>query len=790
MHTIRRPLSQLAVSLTLLVHASVGGEEALHPNKAEILRHSADGEDSFWRRIATDEPYASLGCRKVFASAMAVCEARKHPERLQRLYELAARFQDRNPERAGYGNLRWYWRDAGVTDRNAIEFCMQDALATWIHHRDWIPEPARSELLRLIEFGMEGCMRHGVPTRYTNIALLNAGNLIVSGETFDRPEVAEEGYRRLDAICPWTWRFGTSEFCSPTYYGTDLQGILFLEAHAKLDRTQQQARALARFSWSDIALNWFAPARSLGGAHSRTYDYLRGLGELDRFLWVEGWLEEPMKAEPDMIRPARARWSPPRELLEQSQSELPRLVRQSWGPAPCKSRTHMLYPDVTLSTSAANYGAHDMPLTIDLPGDRRAVRCYFIPDGREDPYGKDRYATGTAGHQKALHLKPFWTAAQRTCDALGLVVFRDRELESDVVTNLQSHLVLRRENDGIWIGGQRVSLSGASTAKPTRVPLCSGDPLILRYGTAVVGIRVLWARAQDGTLSPSALVDDANSHGAIRLTIDHHRELTTAQAGAAFWVRVGSGLDDDAAFEAWRTAFQAASPETIETSENGIRLAVPGVDGPVILFVDAPFDDVSDVQWTPEPTDSPLELNGQDLGRKLLENIEPICTYRDQLAQLQPVVVPAQSGVVWEAEDGIVLPGMRVCKEAGTSACRFVWHPKDSPVGSQTGSLTFRLDTVTAGSYYLWARVFAPDPETDSFYVLQDDTGLRPPASSSWHTGNRAKWTWRCLKFNRAAAPTPLELPVGRSTLHFRVREAGTKIDRLFLTNDAEQLPE
>ncbi len=781
---------QLAVALAILSGVSLPAEDVSQPDRTEILRHAADGEDGFWKRIATDEPYESLGCRKVFSSAMALCEARRHPERLQRLYEIATDFQDRDPQNAGYGNLRWYWRDSQVTDRNAVEFCMQDALATWIHHRDWIPEPARSELFQLIQFGMEGCMRHRVPTRYTNIALLNAGNLIVSGEMFDRPGVAEEGYRRLDAICLWTWRFGTCEFCSPTYYGTDLQGILFLEAYAQRDRTRQQARALAHFFWSDIALNWFVPARSLGGAHSRTYDYLRGLGGLDRFLWMEGWLGETLKAEPDMIRPARARWSPPSELLEQSQSELPRLVRQSWGPTACQSRTHMLYPDVTLSTSAANYGAHDMPLTIDLPGDRRAVRCYFIPDGREDPYGKVRYVTGAAGHRKALHLKPFWTAAQRTCDALGLVMFRDRDLSSDVVTNLQSHIVLRRDNDGIWIGGKRVDLSGASREMPARIPILVGDSLVLRYATAAVGIRVVWARAQNGQPSAAALIDDANPYGAIRLTIDHDREPPTTQAGAAFWVRVGSQLDDDTAFEAWRSAFQAATPKMVEASDQGIRLAIPGVDGPVTLSAASPFVDNSTVQLTPEPTNSPLELNGQDLGRTLLENVEPICTYRNQLARLQSVVVASQGDVGWEAETGLVFPGMRIDDDAGASAGQFVWHSKDSPVGSETGSLTFHLDVEKAGSYFLWARVFAPDPQTDSFYVLQNDTGARPPASASWHTGNKAEWTWRCLKLNRATDPTPLELPVGTSSLHFRVREAGTKIDRLFLTSDPQQVPE
>ena len=95
--------------------------------------------------------------------------------------------------------------------------------------------------------------------------------------------------------------------------------------------------------------------------------------------------------------------------------------------------------DVTLSVSGANYGPMDMPLTVDLPGDRDALRCYFIPDGRRDPYGKKRIPAGP--HQKTLHLRPFWLGTQRMTDALGLVVYRDQDM-SDHAGTLESHMVI------------------------------------------------------------------------------------------------------------------------------------------------------------------------------------------------------------------------------------------------------------------------------------------------------------------------------------------------------------
>ena len=58
--------------------------------RANILQAAAAREDRFWARISTAEPYPSLGSRSLFAAALASGEARVHPERLDRFFELAA----------------------------------------------------------------------------------------------------------------------------------------------------------------------------------------------------------------------------------------------------------------------------------------------------------------------------------------------------------------------------------------------------------------------------------------------------------------------------------------------------------------------------------------------------------------------------------------------------------------------------------------------------------------------------------------------------------------------------
>ena len=781
------------VALGIAMACAIGNASAAKPREIDrdsIINHAATSGEGFWLRIGHDEPYPTMGIRKVFSYALALCEARLHGERLNRLFELGAQDQDREPDSPGYGNFKWTWRDDGVTDRNAVEFCMQDATLIWLGHERWLPDDARESLRDLLTYSIEGCLRHRVPTDYTNIAILNAGNLIVLGEILDRPEAAEEGYRRLDAVCLWTWQFGTHEYCSPTYYGTDLDGLLFIEAHAGRQSAIRQARALLEFFWTDIALNWFPAGECLAGSQSRTYDYIRGLGYFDRHPWLQGWLPDPAPASTSLIHPLLGRWSPPEHLQEMNHKRMPRLVRQSWGVRSVESRTHMLYPDVTLSCSSATYGLQDMPLTVDLAGDRRMARCYFIADGREDPYGKKKYPTSTARHMKALHLRPFWTAAQRAGDVLGLVLYRREDLQSDQLINLQSHFVFRRELDASRLRGQEVTLAADTPDGPRRIDIQRGDPLVLRYGTAAVGIRLVWSRAQDGQPAAAALVDDGNPHGALRLTVDHHRPQTTAQAGAAFWVRVGSGLASDEDFLAWCRRFEEASPATVDVSQDGPRLAISGEEGPVSIGAAGAYG-AGPIQLVPAPTRAALELDGEEIGRPLLASIEPVVSYAKRLDTMLPIDVPLQGHVFWEAEDGLTFPGMTTDDDPAASAGRYVWQTPDNVWSRSAGNVTWTLEVAKPGRYWLWGRVHAPNPEMDSFFVqVSSDTGETPAESESWHTGQGDRWRWQSVGLNRSKEPTPLDLPAGPVRLRFRVRETGTKIDRLFLTPDPNARPE
>ncbi len=553
-------LMLLATSSLTAATPTIGASERPILDRAALFRYAADSGERVWR--ATQNPEErNPSSRDLFIYALALCEAGLHPERLEPLFDLAARMQDRDPASRGYGNFRWSWNHEKVEDFNAVDFCMQGGALLWLRHRDTLPAKAKATLREILRYAAEGLKRHRVRESYTNIALMNAGDLILLGEALGDAPLANEGYARLDRVVLYTWNHGIHEYDSPTYYGVDLDDLVLIEAFCARERGREQARALLELFWTDIALNWFPGAQRLAGTHSRDYDYLHGLGILDNHLWIAGWLEGSRRGSFGIIWPALGRWQPPMHLRELNQQRLPRLVRQSWSPGEFAVRTHWLASDVTLSTSGEYYGGWmDMPLTADLAGKRDSVRCYFIPDGRHDPYGKARIAAGP--HRKTLHLGPFFAGAQRRADALGLCVYRP----ADVPTNapsLESHFVMPLAVDEIWLGDQRQQLR---TNTPFTLPLQSGTALVLRQGTAAIGVRVPWSRGVNSQYATVALVWDTNAYGAMRLTVNHQfnadetspANVNLHRPGAAFWVRVGSGLQTEAAFADWRKEFARA----------------------------------------------------------------------------------------------------------------------------------------------------------------------------------------------------------------------------------------
>lgn len=430
--------------------------------------------------------------------------------RLRPLLTLAAGLQ------VDSGNFRWTQGSKICRDPAAVDFAMRAGALLCARHRERLEaHGAWDSLVQIVEKAAPA-LRRNVPPRHTNIALMNATNLIMVGHCLSRPRQFEEGVRRLDNLSIYTAEWGIHEFSSSTYTGIQLSTLELLSRFARHigdECLQDQAQKLANYTWKHVEKNWIPGANGrLGGSSSRVVsNYTKGEGRLDDTVWLTGLAAEPgprefHQPEPDkalplrLVYPALAHLAPPTRDpffppgLNQAARDAflttgggfgnsfpnsGETTLERWGIGRDEVRAHHYLSKITLGTSSAAYDhphRQDLPMTVDFADDRVGQnnqhprlkdqegksypttypnRCYVLSDNENDPYGKND-----------KHLKPLlWTAAQEQGDALGLVLY-------DAIPRryLQTHFVCPVQNGDklvFWNGqGNTADATFAYTVPP------------------------------------------------------------------------------------------------------------------------------------------------------------------------------------------------------------------------------------------------------------------------------------------------------------------------------------
>jgi hypothetical protein len=185
--------------------------------------------------------YAAVLLREGGADAIA---------RAARIIDVVASMQETRPDDAHYGNFRWFFEDAGVTDLNAVEFVLDGLNEIVREGAGKLPDASLARVREMIALGLEEIDRLDVHLSYTNIALSDICNSVLGGEALGDARWVERGARRLDEWLAFTAASGAPhEYNSPTYLAVDLMRLATLAEETSDERIALRARIAEERLW-------------------------------------------------------------------------------------------------------------------------------------------------------------------------------------------------------------------------------------------------------------------------------------------------------------------------------------------------------------------------------------------------------------------------------------------------------------------------------------------------------------------------------------------------------------
>jgi len=249
-----------------------------------------------------------------------------------------------------------------------------------------------------------------------------------------------------------------------------------------------------------------------------------------------------------------------------------------------------------------------------------------------------------------------------------------------------------------------------------------------------------------------------------------------------------SNLEYDTVYYFAVTAYSIDGGESDYSGEIFYSVPLPDASGsggsPDVLPVDSDNDGISDTDeiniYGTNPYNPDSDGDGVADGAEISAGSDPT----------DPNSVPAYTKIWLEAEDGDLYAPMEIAGDENASAGGYIWVPNG---GGSGGYAEYTFEVQEPGDYVIWGRVISNDDSSDSFLVSIDGGD-----DITWHTknGGQETWTWDVVS-NRdyadvrdASNPTLHHLEAGSHVLTIKHLEDVTKIDKIFITNDMEYVPE
>ncbi|MBZ5637652.1 MAG: fibronectin type III domain-containing protein [Acidobacteriia bacterium] len=132
-----------------------------------------------------------------------------------------------------------------------------------------------------------------------------------------------------------------------------------------------------------------------------------------------------------------------------------------------------------------------------------------------------------------------------------------------------------------------------------------------------------------------------------------------------------------------------------------------------------------------------------------------------------------------EAEAGILVAPVRIQSGSGGFGGSWIDTPSGTATGtasSPSGTATLGINIPTAGTWYLWLRIYGPSTSSDTWFESVDGAARQTVTAST--TG---AWTW--------VAGRSYTLTQGLHTVELGGRDAQARADQVLLTNDVAFRP-
>jgi hypothetical protein len=139
-----------------------------------------------------------------------------------------------------------------------------------------------------------------------------------------------------------------------------------------------------------------------------------------------------------------------------------------------------------------------------------------------------------------------------------------------------------------------------------------------------------------------------------------------------------------------------------------------------------------------------------------------------------------------ENPDSIVSP-LEIAHDKEASKGGYIFSPNRTGDYYRPGPVraTYKVNISQKGKYVLWGRVRAVSNKSDSFFV-QVNSGL----NNLWEVQTGRKWHWDVVNNRDVADPVKFFLTEGTHTITIGMREDGTELDALLLTNRINFIPQ